>query len=67
MPALKMPSIAEQLASVVINKATIAKGKYLFVIIMFVFLLLTTHDKNGFSFMGYYFTLSNSTSKIRVL
>lgn len=67
MPALKMPSIAEQLAKVVISKATIAKGKYLFVIIMFVFLLLTTHDKNGFCIMGYYFTLSSSTSKIRVL
>lgn len=38
MPALKMPSMAEQLAKVVISKATIAKGKYLFVIIMFVFL-----------------------------
>jgi hypothetical protein len=35
-PALKMPSIAEQLAKVVDKKAKIARGKYLFIIIGFI-------------------------------
>jgi len=36
-PALKMPSIAEQLARVVDRKAKIARGKYLFIIIGVIF------------------------------
>lgn len=35
-PALKMPSIAEQLAKVVDKNAKIARGKYLFIIIGFI-------------------------------
>jgi hypothetical protein len=40
-PALNMPSIAEQLASVVAKNATMARGKYFFIVV-FLVLFITT-------------------------
>jgi len=46
-PALKMPSISEQLAKVLVRKATIANGKYLLIMTVG-FRIITTIVSKGF-------------------
>jgi hypothetical protein len=66
-PALKMPSIAEQLAKVVVNNAISASGKYFVIFIVVLFFIGQQQFLKMVLSVYLPLILSSSISKIKVL